>query len=169
VRVAFIGFSLSLLISCATIRHPLSDDLPVYTAVISKLTASDQVAGMRVAAGLRHDSQKGCSLEDRDFLTGVPSVSPALIEDYCARSTKRSSLAARQRSELNAAIPKGAVGAEPFRDLAFSTVGYDELHETALVFLRRQVARECDVGEYFILKRSEAGWVVAEQLGRWIS
>jgi len=163
------GFSFFLLSSCATSRHSGADDLPVYSAVVGKLATSERIAGMHVSAWLHHDGDEGCTREDREFLSAVPLVSPSLIEDYCSRATRSASLTVRQRRELDGAVPKGEILGEQLRDLYFSAVGYDERRETALVFLRRQVAKECDVGEYFILKRGESGWVVAEWLGRWIS
>ena len=59
-------------------------------------------------------------------------------------------------------------GAPP-RDIQVSQVGYSPDGRLALVFLRRQVAASCDVGEYYLVARERATWQVIAYALRWIS
>jgi hypothetical protein len=155
--------------ACSALRHPAPQDLGVYEAVIEKLSAAERIDGMRVTAWLAGDGPDECDAETRDFLEALPHSSPSLVTNYCLSRERISSLSGRQRRSLSALVPSGQVKDESLRDLQFSYIGYDDSGTIALVFLRRQVAKECDVGEYFLLRREAAGWEVADHARRWIS
>ena len=154
---------------CSAFRHPIADDVGVYRAVIGKLGATDRISGMNVSTWLGPDELLWCETDTRVWLSHLPEVTSDLIDSLCSSEKRAASLSVQQHRELADAIPGPKKRADESRDLSFSVVGYDSSREHALVFLRRQVARECDVGEYYVLRRGQAGWEIVVGEMRWIS
>jgi len=145
--------------------------MAVYQTVLEQLHGEHLTEGMSVSAWLVTDMPDPCKSGD---LAGwapaaLPGATVALVMHYCVRNGMTRSLSPAQLHQLDSSMGSHPSLSQQPRDIEVSPVGYSDDGRWALVFLRRQVAESCDVGEYYLLERSNDDWQVTAHAVRWIS
>jgi hypothetical protein len=163
--------AVSIVLGCAAFRHAEPTDMAVYQTVMERLQSERLAEGMRVSAWLAADLPDPCKSGDLSEWapSALPGATVALVKDYCVRKGLTRSLSPGQLRRLDLLLGERAPSSQQPRDIEVSPVGYSQDGRWALVFLRRQVAASCDVGEYYLLARAEDHWQVTAHAVRWIS